>query len=219
MPASVAEAPACIWVLAGTNGAGKSSVGGEFLRRAGGDYFNPDEAARRLLTAHPRLTQAEANSRAWHDGVRLLVDAIEKRHSYFFETTLGGETIVGLLESALDARLEVRVWYAGLASPELHIARVAARVAKGGHAIPDEDIRRRYDNSRLNLIRLLPRLSELQIHDNSAEADPAQGDAPKPRLLLHWLDGAIVAPDDFTGTPRWAKPIVAAALKARPQRG
>jgi len=38
----VAEPPACIRVLTGTNGSGKSSIGGEFLRHAGGDYFNSD---------------------------------------------------------------------------------------------------------------------------------------------------------------------------------
>jgi predicted ABC-type ATPase len=69
----------------------------------------------------------------------------------------------------------VRVWYVGLSSPELHIARVRARVAKGGHDIPEPRIRERYDASRLNLIRLLPRLSELWVYDNSVEADPDAG--------------------------------------------
>ena len=61
-----------IWVLAGTNGAGKSSVGGEILRRAGGEYLNPDEVARRLLQSHPGWTQRRANSAAWALGVRAL---------------------------------------------------------------------------------------------------------------------------------------------------
>src|SRR2546422_5178074 len=50
----------------------------------------------------------------------------------------------------------------GLSSAELHIARVRARVAKGGHDIPEPRIRDRYDRSRLNLIHLMARLTELR---------------------------------------------------------
>lgn len=205
-------------MLAGTNGAGKSSIAGEFLRAAGGDYFNPDEAARTLRQRYPKLSQTEANSRAWSENVRLLQQAIDRKQSYFFESTLGGETIARTLIAAIVKDIPVRVWYAGLTSPELHIARVAARVKKGGHDIPEDDIRRRYDNSRLNLIKLMPGLTELKVYDNSAEADPALGATPHPILLLHWRDGRIVAPKKFNATPEWAKPIVAAAMKLRKQQ-
>ena len=202
-----------IYVLAGTNGAGKSSIGGEAFREAGVDFFNPDEAARRIHAAQPGLTQTEVNSAAWHQGRRLLEAAIGNRLDFAFETTLGGETMTQLLERAAEAGFELRVWYAGLASPELHIERVRRRVAKGGHDIAEADIRRRYDQSRLNLIRLLPRLTELRLYDNSEEADPDAGREPAPRLLLHWRSGRIVAPRDFKDTPDWGKPIVAAAMK------
>jgi len=43
----------CITVLAGTNGAGKSSLGGEMFRESGADYFNPDEAALQFRSANP----------------------------------------------------------------------------------------------------------------------------------------------------------------------
>lgn len=201
-------------MFAGTNGAGKSSIAGSALRGAGGDYMNPDEAARRILATHPGLTPEEANSRAWHEGVRQLQAAIENRRFHFFETTLGGDTITGLLEEALDAGLPVHVWYVGLRSPELHIARVAARVRKGGHDIPEADIRRRYDNGRRNLIRLLPRLTELLVYDNSEDADPQTGRPPQPLLVLHWRKGRILGPKRLGQTPEWAKPIVAAAMKA-----
>jgi predicted ABC-type ATPase len=202
-----------ISVLAGTNGAGKSSIGGAMVRHKGADYFNPDEAARVIRAQKPKLTDTEANSEAWFHGKRLLEEAIAKRKDYVFETTLGGHTIASLLEKAAKSGVEVCVWYAGLRSPELHIARVKARVVRGGHDIPETDIRKRYDAGRRNLIRLLPLLTELRVYDNSADADPAAGKAPTPVLVLHIENGRLIGPADLTQTPEWAKPIAAAALK------
>lgn len=209
------EAPPRITVLAGTNGAGKSSIGGAMLRQAGGDYFNPDEAARRIFQVDRSLGQREANSRAWREGKRLLERAIEERKSFSFETTLGGHTMAGLLERAADAGFEVKVWYVGLQSPEQHIERVRSRVARGGHDIPEADIRRRYTRSLTNLVRLLPKLSELRVFDNSDEGDPRAGRSPNPRLVLHVQSGKIVGPDisELRQTPSWARALVAAAIK------
>ena len=148
-----------------------------------------------------------------NEGVARLRRAIAERGNYALETTLGGDTIVGLLMEAADAGLAVNVWFVGLDSVELHVARVRQRVARGGHDIPRADIERRYVRGRLNLIRLLPKLSQLVVYDNSA---PADADAPTkagPRLLLRWVGGAITGPADLSQTPAWAKPIVAAALK------
>jgi len=202
-----------VYVLAGTNGAGKSSIAGAMLRRRRVEYFNPDEAARRILAANTGISQTQANGAAWHEGRRLLERAIAERLDFAFETTLGGRTITGLLERAAAEGIEVRVWYVGLTSPALHVARVRARVAKGGHDIPEPRIRERYDASRLNLIRLLPSLIELWVYDNSRAADPHAGVAPEPRLVLHLRRGAIVGTRDLSGTPEWAKAIVAAAIK------
>jgi len=205
-----------IYVIAGVNGAGKSSVAGETFRQSGADYFNPDEAARRFAAANPTLTQAEANSAAWHEGVRLLKRAIDERLDFAFETTLGANTIPRLLRQAANAGFDIYLWYVGLESPELHIARVQSRVARGGHDIAESDIRRRYEHSRLNLIDLLPVIRALRVFDNSTEADPAAGLTPKPTLVLDLERGRVVGPKDLTHTPAWAKPIVAAALQLRP---
>ncbi len=223
--------PPRLFVLAGTNGAGKSSIGGATLRAHGAAYFNPDEAAARIRQAQPHLSTTQANSAAWHEGKRLLQRAVAERLDYNFETTLGGRSFARLLREAAEAGFEVRVWYVGLASPEHHLARVRARVAKGGHDIPEADIRRRFDQSRLQLIALLPWLSELKVFDNSTEADPHQGQAPRPMLLLHWrrhvlpagtptgqLPGGQVlhpaTPQALLATPEWAKPLVMAAMRA-----
>jgi predicted ABC-type ATPase len=202
-----------IYVLAGTNGAGKSSIGGAAFRERGADYFNPDEAARAIRDKNPGITLGEANSAAWFQGKRLLERAIRERLDFAFETTLGGHTIAALLETAVAAGIEVRIWYAGLQSAELHIARVRARVAKGGHDIPEAKIRERYEQSRLNLIRLMPGLAELRIYDNSEEANPKAGAAPEPKLILHMNGAAIVQSCELEDAPEWTKPLMAVAIR------
>lgn len=202
-----------IYVLAGVNGAGKSSIAGAAFRDKGADYYNPDEAAAALKQANPGLSQVQANSAAWHRGRELLERAIAGRLDFAFETTLGASTLPRMLLGAAGQGINVHVWYAGLAAPELHIARVRARVARGGHDIPEAAIRRRFEHSRLNLILLLPLLASLRVYDNSAEADPATGKAPRPVLVLHMVRGRILNPQDLARVPDWAKPIAAAAIK------
>lgn len=205
--------PAHIYVIAGVNGAGKSSIAGAAFREFGGDYYNPDEVARRLVKANPRLTQEEANSAAWHQGVRLLRRAINERLDFAFETTLGANTIPRLLAEAAKKGVEIHVWYVGLSSPELHLARVQARARRGGHDIAEHHIKQRYQHSRLNLIELLALLSSLRVYDNSIEADPASGQTPEPKLVLRMKKQKITEPADLTQTPEWGKPIVLAAIK------
>lgn len=202
-----------MYVLAGVNGSGKSSIAGAAFRDQGGEYYNPDEAAAALRRANAGLTQLQANSMAWHRGRELLERAIAQRLDFAMETTLGASTIPRMLADAAKQGIEVHVWYAGLATPEQHLARVRARVARGGHDIPEAAIRRRFEHSRLNLIALLPVLTSLRVYDNSFEADPAAGKQPKPVLLLHMEHGRIRNPQDLARAPDWARPVVAAAMK------
>ena len=202
-----------IYVLAGVNGAGKSSIAGAAFRAFGADYYDPDEAAIALMAADPALSQADANSAAWHEGVKLLKRAIAERKDFAFETTLGANTIPRLLAQAASQGIETYIWYVGLSSPELHIERVQARVRRGGHDIAAEHIHRRFEHSRLNLIELMPHLTALRVYDNSAEANPSAGKTPKLQLVLHLVSGKIRNPRDLKHTPAWAKPIVATALK------
>jgi len=200
-------------VLAGTNGAGKSSIMGAMFSTKGVEFFNPDDATRIILSANPGISQTDANSAAWYEGKRLLERAITDKLDFAFETTLGGKTIKSLLARALSQGIEVRVWYVGLSSADLHIARVKSRVEHGGHQVPEERIRERYARSRFNLIQLLPNLSELLLYDNSEEADPKNGAMPRPRLILHVVQGRIVETCDLTCVPEWAKSVLAAAAK------
>jgi predicted ABC-type ATPase len=197
-------------VLAGTNGAGKSSIGGAQLEAARAPFYNPDIETRELMATNPGMTLDEANAAAWRIGKERLETAIESRHSFNFETTLGGTTIARLLTKAHANGLRVRVWYCGLRDAELHIARVRARVLRGGHDIAEKKIRERYDASRNNLCSILPSINELMLYDNSDDADPHTGQAPRPVQLLRFRDGKIL---NLASTmPEWAKPIAAVAL-------
>jgi predicted ABC-type ATPase len=162
------------------------------------------------------MSAAEANGLGWLQGKRLLERAISRRLEFAFETTLGGNTIPALLEEAADWGLAVRVWYVGLESPELHLARVRSRVAAGGHDIPEAKIRERYDQSRRNLIRLLPKLAELSMFDNSVDGNPEKGEAPHPFLVLSMRDGKITDRCPVRSVPSWAKATFVTALEQRP---
>lgn len=123
----------------------------------------PMRQLRHLGPLTPNLRKIEANSIAWHNGVALLKTAIQEKLDYSFESTLGANTIPGLLRDAANGGFNVRVWYVGLSSPELHISRVRRRVSRGGHPISESDIRRRYDASRANLINLIPHLTGFKV--------------------------------------------------------
>lgn len=208
-----------ITVLAGVNGAGKSSIGGEFAETSSDFYFNPDTIAAKIRSLHPDISPNQANGHAWHIGKELLEQAIEEGKDYRFETTLGGRSITRLLQKAAESGHQLNVWYCGLASPELHLRRVRARVNSGGHDIPENKIRERWNSSRENLIRLLPYIHHLRVFDNSIESDPAAGHPPQPVLILEMKNQRITAPADLTRAPEWAQPIVAAALRLHRQSG
>lgn len=148
--------------------------------------------------------------------MRRLKRAVSEKSSYAFETTLGGSTIPAEIRRAAPTH-DVHMWYCGLSSPELHLARVRARVHAGGHDIPQAKIRERYEKSVLNLIALLPVLSHLQVYDNSRSAG-RDGKVPDPILLLEWQSGRMTRPSAgdiqaLRATPAWARPAVEAALR------
>lgn len=206
-----------LFVLAGVNGAGKSSIGGHLLKEAGLTWFNPDTFARELI-ADTGCEQAAANALAWQEGMGRFDEAIRDHQNYAFETTLGGRTVVNKILEATRHH-DVMVWFCGLSSPELHIARVKARVAARGHDIPEEKIRERLPRAQENLLRLMPHLAYLKVYDNSLEA--AEGDVvPDSHLVLEMEDGRLTWPgsadlDALLQTPDWAKPLLEAALRSQ----
>lgn len=198
-----------ITVIAGVNGAGKSSIAGAHLSHLRGDYFNPDEVAAGMMARNPALPQAEANAAAWQTGFEQLRQAIEDNKSYTLETTLGGHSICQLLHRAMDQGRPVRIFYVGLSTPELHVQRVAERVARGGHAIPEAKIRERCVSAIHNMMALIPKCAAVRVFDNSA---PANENGPQP-VCLFSLQGDQFDNPPVDPMPGWAKPLASKAIE------
>lgn len=202
-----------LYVLAGVNGAGKSSIGGHLLTQAGLSWYNPDDFARCLVNEY-QMSQHEANIQAWQEGVRRLENSLVAGRSFAFETTLGGQTIARILAAA-TATHDVMVWCCGLQSVQLHIDRVCARVRQGGHDIPPQKIRERWISSIQNLIALLPLLSHVRVYDNSHHVCSGKP-IDEPILLLEMERGKRNYPtslEQAADTPDWAKPVLEAAFE------
>lgn len=174
------------------------------------DWFNPDDWSRALQAAG-RAREA-ADGEAWQEGQRRLRTALDSGESFAFETTLGGRSITATLIEATRSH-EVLVWYVGLDSVERHLERVALRVRRGGHDIPEQRIRERYMRSMANLVRLVPHVAAIQVFDNSISV--AEGEPLRPLKLVARIEaGRLRWPplESLDEVPRWAVPVVAATL-------
>ena len=179
-------------VLGGPNGAGKSTLAPRLLRDTLGvpTFVNADEIARGLSGFAPEAAAIRAG-RIMLDRIRELTAA---RATFAFESTLAGLGVRDVLSRCRDAGYEVHVVYLWLASPELALARVRARVAAGGHDIPEADVRRRWARSLVNFFdHYMPMATSWHVfdggapHDRPAVADGQAGLAPSVHDAATWV--------------------------------
>lgn len=199
-----------IIVAAGVNGAGKSTIIGKYIESAGGAYYNPDARTRALIEGG--LSEEQANARSWQEGYDALRQAIDANASFIFETTLGGRSIAAELFRALALGRDLTIHYVGLADVDLHIRRVAARVRRGGHDIPEQKIRERFTTSRENLLSFIGTNASIRAWDNSEEDTDGR---PRPVEVMRIQANRLLYPGTvraLAATPGWAKALVRRAL-------
>lgn len=127
-------------------------------------FVNADETARTLQAAGTAASALKAGRL-----VLLQLDhLIKARQDFIYETTLSSHQSVNLLKRAAGAGYETLLIFVVLAAPELHVRRVAQRVSRGGHDIPEPIIRRRYDLTFKNLAVCLRISDAAMIFDNSS---------------------------------------------------
>ena len=155
-----------LYIISGCNGAGKTTASYTVLPEVLDcrEFVNADEIARGLSPFNPESVAIEAG--------RLMLSRIEelleRDESFSIETTLATKSYINLVRRAQTKGYNVRLVFFWLNSPEVAVQRVAERVAKGGHNIPTDVIRRRYVAGISNLFRLFMReVDYWEIYDNS----------------------------------------------------
>lgn len=148
---------------AGPNGSGKST-----LRELDDDsriqtHIDPDAIARAMNAGDAQAADLSAGREA----LRRFKAALVAKTSFSMETTLSGASILKRMADARAAGFEVALRYVALDDPDENVARVADRVARGGHHIPEVVIRRRYTESLENLPRAIVLCDKAIIRDNS----------------------------------------------------
>jgi predicted ABC-type ATPase len=155
-----------LFILAGCNGAGKTTTAKillpEFL--GGIEFVNADIIAAQLNPEFPESVAFQAG--------RIMLERVDvllsEKSSFALETTLATKSYVGLTKKAQSLGYEVVLMYFWLESYDIALKRVAKRVREGGHFIPDEDVKRRYEGGIRNLVDLfIPVVNHWSVHDNS----------------------------------------------------
>lgn len=155
-----------LFVIAGPNGAGKTTFARTFLPRFAKcrEFVNADLIAGGLSPFAPGTAAIEAG--------RIMLGKIgelsAQRHTFAFETTLSGRGYLALFKRLKAAGYKIHVIFLWLPRVELAIRRVKERVHRGGHSVPEHDIRRRFDRGVRNLLtEYHPLVDTWALFDNS----------------------------------------------------
>lgn len=195
-------------IVAGPNGSGKSSVYENAKLEWDGRsvwIVNPDLLAVRIRDVEnlePTAANLEAVIRieAWLDS------SIQVHKTVGVETVLSTDKYQRLVKKAKGLGFAVWLIYVVLDSPDRSIERIRLRVAKGGHHVKDDDVRRRYGRSLQQMKWFLSEADQAWIYDNSGA---------KPKQIAEKLDGVISVAEGALAIV--LKTIL--AIEDRPQTG
>jgi predicted ABC-type ATPase len=158
-------------VLAGPNGAGKTTLAPKLLRDVlrVGEFVNADVLASGLSAFDPERAAAAAGRVM----LQRLHELAEQRVSFAFETTLASRSFAAWLARLREAGYRVHIVFLWLPSADVAVKRVADRFRMGGHAVPEEAVRRRFGAGLRNFFGLYQPLADTwRMYDNSRAGAP-----------------------------------------------
>ena len=177
-------------IIAGVNGTGKSSLTG-VLRQEMNDLG--------VIVDVDKLAAANGgnNILAGRLAIECIRSCLTKGVCFTQETTLSGSLTARTAQQARDRGYLVRMYYVGLDSAEESLSRIANRVRKGGHDIPEADVRRRFAGRVQSLAAVLPYCDEATFFDNDNGFT----------AVAEYRNGVIVC---YENAPRWVASFAAA---------
>ena len=167
-------------VLAGPNGAGKSTAAPLILKGTlkVNEFVNADVIARGLSAFQPD----NAAMQAGRVMMARLKSLAVRRADFAFETTLASRTFAPWIRGLLKQGYSLSLAFLWLPSSDMAVSRVRERFLAGGHSVPEETIRRRYEAGLRNFFRIYrPLASTWHFYDNSTHLGPkliAKGRGP-----------------------------------------
>ncbi len=165
------RSPPGLVALAGPNGAGKSTAGPALLKETLGitEFVNADVIARGISAFAPEKAAFSAGRIMLHR----MEELADRRASFAFETTLAGRSHAGWIQELVEAGYEFHLLFLWLPSADFAVQRIRDRVRLGGHAVPEDTIRRRYRAGLRNFFRIYrPLAANWQVYDNSGGYSP-----------------------------------------------
>lgn len=181
-----------LWLLAGANGAGKTTFYRTRLAPLGLPFVNADEIARELYPADPEGYSYQAAQVAAELRQQLLLE----RRSFCFETVFSHPSKVDFLARAKAFGYQVILVFIHLESASLNKARVSQRVAGGGHRVPEAKVQSRIPRVLHNVRLALPLCDQVRALDNSRLDNPYS-------QVFSLRDGQLA--EQVTGLPAWAR--------------
>lgn len=156
-------------IVAGPNGAGKSTMVDAVRARFSGIVFlNADERTKQILAENPTMETPAANLQAAQEVDAAVFANIQNGTSQIVETVLSSNKYRDAVLAAKARGFEINMAFVTNQSPELSIARVAQRVAMGGHHVDSDKIRARWNKTHEQLLWFALHVDELQVLDNSS---------------------------------------------------
>lgn len=168
-----------ILILAGPNRVGKTTFAREFLVHEVScpAFVNADLIAAGLSPFDP----ARAALRAGRLMLELIAEHVARGESFALETTLAGRNFARSIMEWRSLGYHVSLIFLSLPSADLAMQRVAERVRQGGHGVPEEDVRRRFDRGREHFETLYkPLVDAWMLYDNAREVPVLIASGGKP---------------------------------------
>lgn len=150
-------------IFAGPNGAGKSTLRELWSgNRSLGIVIDADALAK---------DKNFSDVMAGRETIRMVNECIRNGESFALETTLSGNLIFEQIDHAKDQGFLIHLLYVSLTSPIEHQKRVEQRIARGGHAIPPDDVIRRFYRSHANLPKAMVLADRVDVYTNTSKCE------------------------------------------------